>query len=147
MATLLDLARKMDQLSGNIEKAANELKKELALLLVEELTRVTPVDTSKALSNWRANVQGRIEAAIEAHFLGSRGSTQAASISEAIAAAKAEIAGAKPGKPIAIFNSVPYIRRLNEGSSRQAPAGFVEASVLIARRKMRNKRLDIKRRR
>lgn len=33
---------------------------------------------------------------------------------------------------IYITNNVPYIRRLNDGHSKQAPAGFVQAAILRA---------------
>lgn len=35
-------------------------------------------------------------------------------------------------QPLHIQNAVPYIERLNDGWSSQAPAGFVEKSVLAA---------------
>lgn len=34
--------------------------------------------------------------------------------------------------PIFITNNVPYILKLNDGSSSQAPAGFVQAAILEA---------------
>lgn len=39
---------------------------------------------------------------------------------------------ASRGVPIHIQNAVPYIGRLNDGYSAQAPAGFVEEAVIAA---------------
>ncbi len=46
-----------------------------------------------------------------------------------MAQALAEIAGHTAGKEIFISNNVPYIGRLNNGHSAQAPSGFVEMAV------------------
>lgn len=40
-----------------------------------------------------------------------------------------DVEGFKLGQELHISNDQPYIRRLNAGSSAQAPAGFVEATV------------------
>jgi hypothetical protein len=60
-------------------------------------------------------------------------------LAAAISAAEAAIAANKTADVLVIFNAVPYIRRLNEGSSRQAPAGFIEKAVLAGRLAARRK--------
>lgn len=136
MATLLNLGKDMDRLSVLVRLRSRELTKYVSLAVLSYLVRVTPVDTSKALSNWRISVAGTIYGAdsIEAHFPGQGGSTAGASAAEAIQLAKEALKGAQPGKAIAIINAVPYLQRLNEGWSSQAPAGFIEASILVGRR-------------
>lgn len=48
---------------------------------------------------------------------------------------RAILVGYKLGQRVIINNNVPYIGRLNTGSSAQAPAGFVEKAVQAAVRK------------
>lgn len=133
MATLKGMAGRLNRLADNLDKMVNERKQAVATAIVRQLVEATPVDTSQALSNWRVSTDGTIGAHIAAHFMGAKGSTQAASASAAIADAERAIKSSKPLDVLVIFNAVPYIRRLNEGSSAQAPAGFVEKAILIGR--------------
>ena len=142
MATLKDLHRRMNRIADNIDDAVKEVRDDTAAYLVEELIDRTPVDTSKALSNWRVTV-GAIMPDIPALTVGSRGSTRAASAASALAAAQAAIRAADPKAVLVIFNSVKYIRALNGGSSSQAPAGFVEAAHLLARMFAKTRRLNL----
>lgn len=145
--TLLSLAREMDGYARDVDEAINELKQLIARTLVNQLVWATPVDTSRALSNWRAELGTSVSNWIEAHYPGEQGSTQAASAQAAINEAESVIARAKPGETISIFNAVPYIRYLNEGSSSQAPAGFVEASQIIAERLIKTRGIRLRKRR
>jgi hypothetical protein len=56
------------------------------------------------------------------------------SASIAIGDARGILTNKKPGQSIYVQNNASYIKRLNEGSSTQAPAGFVEAAILFARK-------------
>jgi len=136
-----------------VKLRALELTKFVTLRMLEYLVAQTPVDTSKALSNWRVAVGGSGYGAeeIPAYFVGQAGSTQSASSRAAIEAAKAALKKARAGGTVAIINQAPYIGRLAEGYSAQAPAGWVEGSIIVARYATKeynfNKRLaqDIKR--
>lgn len=131
MATLRDLARRLNAYADDLDDILYERIARTTLAVVRALVQSTPVDTSKALSNWRVGTAA--SAAIPALYPGQAGSTQGASAEAAIAAAEAAIRSAKGANKLVIFNSVPYIRRLNEGSSLQAPAGFIEAAILLGR--------------
>lgn len=141
---LLDLARELRALSSSVDKEANRIKCEVALAIVGDLAFKTPVDTSKALSNWRVSLERPGALAIPPHFPGEHGSTQKSSAQATIEAAKKTLANAKPGKPIFISNVLPYIVRLNQGYSRQAPAGFVERSILIGRKVSERAKVKLK---
>lgn len=131
--TLLALAERLESIAAKIETGANEIKKAVAREIVKDLIPATPVDTSRALSNWIVSNGRAHNYSIAPHVAGISGSTRGASMSVALADAMALIETAKPGVPIFITNNLSYIRSLNEGSSRQAPAGFVERSALIGR--------------
>jgi hypothetical protein len=111
----------------------NEIKKDVVVAIATDLYQVTPVDTSQALSNWQASPDSPAVAKIAPYVAGKGGATQGASAALALADTKKAVAQAKPGKALYLSNLLPYIRRLNDGSSSQAPAGFVQRAVLIGR--------------
>lgn len=97
----------------------------------------TPVDTGFARANWVPHI-GRERSDASGYL--PKGSTRedrerfakdAEATSEAGAAAIATGYKIEMG-PIFISNNVPYIGMLNFGSSRQAPAGFVERAIVKA---------------
>lgn len=80
----------------------------------------TPVDTSRARSNWHIDLNS-----IQVRFFEpNEGQTADA--------ASSVIASYKLGQTVFISNNLPYIARLNDGYSLQAPAGFVQDSVVRA---------------
>lgn len=132
--TLKDLANEVRAFSDGLNEVSNQASCEVALAIVTDLAPKTPVDTSKALSNWRVGIGQKPALAIPPHSPGRHGSSQEASVAATISEAKAKLAAKKPGETIWISNVLPYIRRLNEGYSKQAPAGFVERAILIGRK-------------
>jgi hypothetical protein len=135
---LLDLAASMERKAKAIDAAASQLAVETAQTIVGDLAFKTPVDTSQALSNWIVTLDAPSTGKIKPHFPGEGGSSQKSSAGETINQARAVLAKKKPGQKIYITNNLPYIRRLNDGYSKQAPAGFVERSVLIGRKMRKN---------
>lgn len=131
---LLDLANRMDALNTSIHAAASNTAKKVAETIVSDLAFKTPVDTSQALSNWTVTLDRPDVGTIDPHYPGEFGSTQVASAQQTINEARDVLKLKKPGQPIFITNNLPYIRRLNDGYSGQAPAGFVERAVLIGRK-------------
>lgn len=144
MATLLDLQKRMTAKADTVADVGNEAKKHVANAVVRYLINITPVDTSQALSNWQAAVGMRAASSIKAYYVGKAGSTQGSSSEKAIEEAANAIALAKPGQPIYLSNLLPYIRRLDGGSSTQHPGGFVHASVIVGRLALRDFKYDWK---
>lgn len=128
---LNDLAKGLEDRAKALPELANRLAKHVAETIVKELATKTPVDTSKAISNWQVTLDVAATAEINAYFEGSKGSTYSASSSETIQNAIAALHKKKPGQTIYITNNASYIRKLNDGSSTQAPAGFVQAAVFV----------------
>jgi hypothetical protein len=104
------LAAKLSLLAANIRLNANKRKQSVAANLTADLVSATPVKTGLAQSNWQVTSGAPAEGIVE---IGHR----------------ASIPDTQPGDPIYIANNVPYIQRLNDGSSKQAPAGFVEDAI------------------
>lgn len=140
---LLDLANSLERKAGRIEKAASTLAKNVAQSIVGNLANVTPVDTSKALSNWQVGLIDAPDSSIEPFFPGQKGSSKRSSANATIKAAKRILGGKKPGEVIYISNVLPYIARLNDGYSNQTPAGFVERAVLIGRKEVKKSKLKV----
>lgn len=138
MANLADLQKRMYKRADEVGQVANEAKKHAATAIVNYLIGITPVDTSQALSNWQAENSNPAAVPIKAYFEGSRGSTQGSSSQKAMEEAAQIIALAKPGQPIYLSNVLPYIKRLDEGSSSQHPGGFVHASVIVGKLSLRD---------
>lgn len=131
---LLGLADRLERKAKSIEKSASQTAVDTALAIVGDLAYKTPVDTSEALSNWIVTLDSPATQRISPHYPGEGGSTQRASAAETINNAKAVLKNKKPGQTIFITNNAPYIRKLNDGSSAQAPAGFVERAALLGRK-------------
>lgn len=134
MATLLDLANRLDKKAAAIGQAANLAKRRVAETILGDLVYATPVDTSKALSNWQVSLDTPVASSIAPYYPGSKGSTRATSAAQALSVGRAILATVKPGQRVFISNVLPYIVRLNDDYSKQAPAGFVERSALIGRK-------------
>ena len=78
----------------------------------------TPVDTGRARYSWYCSVSA----------IDYTETPPGQWVLDPTRAAKA-FASSKPGQSLFIANSTPYIEYLNQGSSRQAPARFVETTV------------------
>lgn len=114
----------VQSLNGFTEKLVRRLTLNVTANLIED----TPVDTGWARANWvpsigapRRQTAGTRAAAEDGRIdLGPQTSGQL------------DVAAYKLGPAIFVSNNVPYIERLNSGSSRQAPAAFVQAAILRA---------------
>jgi len=134
MTTLLSLATRMRNLTGSLANEASRCAVETAIAIQKDLTLVTPVDTSTALSNWDITIESPANNFHEPYFIGKKGSTKLRSASKAQQTGIEVLANKKAGQTIFITNNAPYIRKLNNGSSSQEPAGFVQRSVIIGKK-------------
>jgi hypothetical protein len=123
------------------ETSANRIAKEVSADLITDLIVITPVDTSKALSNWQAGQSFPLLDEVDAFFEGVFGSTRGPSSAAAIKSGQSNIRRKLSGSTLYISNNADYISKLNSGSSTQAPSGFVEGAVARARRSVRSKKL------
>ena len=105
----------------------------------QNVVRATPVDTGFARSNWVASLGGSPD--LSDRPIRSRTAT--------ISEIKTITAGVKADGEIHIANGgdkVRYLKFLNEGSSTQAPAGFVGFALVMAQEFLKTARLLIVRR-
>lgn len=134
MASLLDLALRMEAYKRAIPQAASDLAASVARVIHKDLVTHTPVDVSTAVSNWQLTLEPILPIRIPAYVPGSKGSTHVESAQAALGQGEQQLGNKKPGMTIYLTNALPYIRRLNDGYSKQAPAGFVERAELLGRK-------------
>lgn len=99
------------------------VQKKLAFDIFAGIVADTPVLTGRAMNNWNISI-GSVD-----HSITEEGGTGGGIKGAKQAQATATLAGLQPGFTVWISNSLPYIVPLNEGSSDQAPANFVEANI------------------
>lgn len=129
MANLDEFAKNMRVLGIRVTENADKAVRTIALAIDQAVVIATPVDTGRARSNWLVSLDSQNEAVTEAYSPGTKGSTGGSNATSAIAQGQAMIGGYKGGSTIYISNNLPYIQRLNDGWSAQAPAGYIEAAV------------------
>ncbi|MEE7442671.1 HK97 gp10 family phage protein [Methylobacterium oryzae] len=98
----------------------------IALDILGTIKVLTPVDTGRARSNWHLDVGTRNVVLVEP---GGDLPPQTALYTI--------------DKTIWISNNLPYIRRLNDGYSKQAPAGFVQDAVAIAKKRGERRKIKL----
>lgn len=108
-----------------LKRVTTKTVKKIVLDATANLVEDTPVDTGWARANWVPRIADTFKGTA-----GQRGAVDAgpqqAGVAEVATSYKLEQG------PVTITNNVPYIMRLNAGSSKQAPTGFVQAGILRA---------------
>ncbi len=115
--------RDLASFSAGIEQEVNKVKRKAALQILTSVTLATPVDTGRARGNWNVRI-GAPDGGASENKDRSGGAT--------IAKGSAVISRALPNDTVFITNNLPYIVSLNDGSSKQAPAKFVERATQAA---------------
>jgi len=130
VASLDRFAHRMRLRGRNVTENTDKLVRKVALITDQAVVSATPVDTGRAKSNWLVQVGSSPNTAIEPYVPGKFGSTAAENTQAAIDQASSAISGYTSGSAIYITNNLPYIQKLNNGSSAQASANFVQQAVL-----------------
>lgn len=130
--SLDDFAKRLDRIAvrveGNVEKAV----KDCAGTVLRSVVDNTPVDTGYARSNWTPELDRAFEGLFPARVPGKAGSTAEENAAATIEAGTPTIEAfdIAANREIHITNNAPHIQPLNDGHSRQAPAGFVQMAVM-----------------
>lgn len=138
--TLSDLSVSLKRRVRDIETSASKRAVKVTEAVVTDLLNVTPVDTSRAMSNWQVSLNEPIpnSAEIDPYYPGIAGNTTNASWGAAHREAFSVLTGKKPGDKIFISNVTSYIGDLNRGSSRQFAGGFTKRARLVAKLAVKN---------
>lgn len=147
MASLDKFAIEIGRIAGDIEANANKVVRSVALAADSAVVTATPVDTGRARSNWQVEIDRPAEGVRAPYAEGSKlGVGERANLAGALAQASSKVAqfnrgGKGNNTEIHITNNVPYIKELNQGSSKQAPRNFVRIGVQAAVEAVRKSRL------
>ena len=148
MVTLAQFSRNIRSRGSQIENASSRVTRRASRRALQSLVISTPVDKGVARSNWRVGVGAPTRAVIPAYSPGRNlGIGESANAVATIAAGVARINSVRGvrgvGLTTAIYisNAAPYIEVLNSGSSKQAPAGFIQIALAEARSEIRNFRV------
>ena len=139
MADIADLAPRIQQVINNLKTERERIVKVAAKTILETLVYNTPVDTSKALSNWQASLGSPISSTRDAIFEGKNKSTRSTSAAAALSLGETQINkftvdkwGTTVGNEIHITNNLDYIEGLNNGTISKQPGAFVEKAIQLA---------------
>jgi hypothetical protein len=121
--------RRIEELKANVERAVMDY----AITTHREIVQQTPLYSGRARAEWQMSIGGNTGGLVtgEPHK-GQKDQPGSVPWETYANSAQDAIRGYQIGDQISIFNNLPYINRLNEGYSKQASAGFVEAAIGIA---------------
>ena len=109
------------------------LQKNMALRVLRGVVMKTPVDTGRARGNWQVNIGSVPEVEVESEEKGPRGKAPQGASGGVFDAGQAVIKSLPSKRPfhiVWITNNVPYILRLEEGYSDQAPQGMLGLTLV-----------------
>ena len=104
--------------AGESEEAHRKLTIAVGMQIDRRLVLITPVDTGRARSNWLPSIETPRSDTVGVRMP-----------SESLKDAEATFNVAPKFPLLYLANNLPYIEPLNEGHSKQAPAGFVEDAI------------------
>lgn len=130
----LDLARFARKVEGRMDLVVRKV----CLDVFSRVVLKTPVDTGRARGNWMTGIGGYVTDS--PYQGGKRRKSKAdrskphrtnygASTQASMVRIEATAVAARAGQVVYLTNSVPYILRLEEGSSTQAPAGMLTTTL------------------
>jgi len=123
-----NFSQRLRQISSNILVNAVELQKDIAQQVLSEVAASTPIDTGRAMSNWKASSGSPdTEFMPEAFTPGDKGTTRSQNFAQVLHENDPKIAQHKQGL-LFISNNTPYIGELN---AEHTPL-FVQAAVMRA---------------
>lgn len=100
-----------------------QAQRKIALDIFGDLVAETPIKTGRAMNNWNISVN------IPDRTITDVGGTEGAIESIKQSAALQALSELAPFSTVYLSNSLPYIVDLNEGSSDQAPAYWVDRAI------------------
>lgn len=136
---LRSFGAKMKRAAKALEDDINRYNENVAIQVQYEVAARTPVDVGTARSNWIVQLGSAVRAVRRAFapypsrwrppYIGGGGIGEHRNLEASRRAARTAVAARRTDEPIYIVNNLPYIARLNDGHSKQAGVGFIQAGV------------------
>jgi hypothetical protein len=128
----------MQTLAARIARRGTEVQRKCAGAILQSVVMSTPVGNRTLWDDPKKARVGYVGGRARANWLVSIGipkkratETTDAGGSNTISAGQTIIRNSFPQRPIYLSNNVPYIMLLNNGHSKQAPAGFIQTSIQV----------------
>jgi hypothetical protein len=135
------LARRLDRLAEGASKNVEKATRGAAIIADQVLVLGTPVDTGRARAAWQVSFGSpnlSIPPIGSKKRIGPKDSGAAAGLANAkLEENRRKILTFRVGGDLFLSNAVPYIARLDMGSSQQAPLGFSREAADAARQHIR----------
>lgn len=128
-------ADRFNVIATRLERNTTQLVRDTIVEIGTNVVRRTPILSGKARRNWISQIGDTPSNTLEAPSTPMMGET------EAILGVYRMAAAYRTGDVAHITNNLPYIGRLNDGYSKQAPSMFVETAIQAAVRRINNTRL------
>ncbi len=116
------MTRQVRSIVRALEDVAERVVQKITLDVTANLIETTPVDTGWARANWVPKIGAAVEDVVGKPNAIVRGPQQSGIATVAFSYRLAQGA-------VFVSNNVPYILKLNDGHSKQAPAMFVERAI------------------
>lgn len=129
------LALRLDRLADNAAKNVEKAMRGAGIVADQVLVLGTPVDTGRARAAWQVSFgsPNLDEGTPTKKKIGPKDSGAAAGLANAkLEEGRRTILAFRVGGEMFISNAVPYIERLDKGSSKQAPEGFSREAAQAA---------------
>lgn len=120
MATPSEWRKQLNRWGEKLTAVLTDIPVELAKDTRTRIAERTPKRTGRAAGSWNASVNEPDYSYQPETYNDVPGSVQVGKVS---------LSSFSLGDKIYVSNGIPYISALNNGSSRKAPAGFVEAAA------------------
>jgi hypothetical protein len=130
---MAEMPRVMERYAKSLEGAVEHLVHALAETALFFFVEGTPVDTNRAVSNWRVSIGGPSSTYVPSRSPGATGGSGSGWVkSDVMAAGTSAIRSWNikgQHNKIYIQNNAPYIMKLEHGSSRTQPGAFIASGL------------------
>lgn len=116
----MSFSKNMDGFADRFGENVDKVVRSVALQSLSGVTLRTPVDSGRARGNWNVSL-GAIDYSQKGKF---------DKVGMDTISAGDLVMGTYNGQSVYISNTLPYIKRLENGSSKKAPAGMVGVTKL-----------------
>jgi hypothetical protein len=135
-------ADRLHKASSNIPGQTTKLILDVVGSVAKEVVLATPVKTGRARVNWQLGISEPVTT-LKYWPAPSKPVSVESATQEAVGAIETALMAYRWPRSFFFSNGLPYIEFLNNGSSDQAPAGFVERAMIIARERIQGSRIKI----
>jgi len=132
-----------EALAEKAKHSVSDVMRKVTLDLWTGITQRTPVDTGRARANWFVNVgspskQLDLYPEFKTNFRTVAGKRVRISNNVIPAPQVPDLSKIDGTQDVFISNNLPYIKRLDEGWSQQAPSGMIEGAITAVKARAEN---------